>query len=101
MNKELWEILVPTIFEDNKKPVRLKHHKKWDEYVNKISGGMTILKPVKGYWISNNDLYEDRNIPVRIACTRKEILRIAEFTKNHYRQLSIMVYKISDEVLFV
>lgn len=97
----LYEILVPTQFEDNKKPVRTKHHKKWDEFVRKISGGLTILKPAKGQWIFNNELYEDRVIPVRIACTELQIKEIAYFTKKHYRQISIMYYKISNEVYFV
>lgn len=99
---DLWEILVPTKFQDNGNPVRTKHHKEWDRYVISISGGLTILKPARGSWVSSDkNLYEDRVIPVRIACTENQILKIMEFTKRHYRQLSVMAYKISNEVLFI
>lgn len=100
-SKQLWEILVPTMFEDNKNHVSTKHHKNWDSYVRSISGGLTILKPAKGQWVYNGELYHDRVIPVRIACSEKEILQIAEFTKSHYRQLAVMVYLVSEKVIFV
>lgn len=97
----LWEILVPTIFGNNNKPVSTKHHKQWDKRVRDISDGLTILKPAKGQWVdkSTNKLYEERIIPVRIACTRPEIEKIINFTIKHYRQLAVMCYKISDEVI--
>lgn len=100
---ELWEILVPCVFQDNKKPVRLKHHRVWDEYVRKISGGLTILHPAKGQWIEtiSKDLIEERVIPVRVACNEKEIKKIINFTITHYRQLAVMAYRISDKVLLV
>lgn len=95
----LYEILVPTIM--NKKPVRTKHHRQWDSYVHKISGGLTILKPNKGKWASphSNELYEERVIPVRIACTRNQINKIIDFTISHYNQLAVMAYKLSTEVI--
>lgn len=99
MNKCLYEILVPCQFEDTKKPVSTKHHKAWDSVVRSISGGLTILHPCKGQWIFENKLYEDRVIPVRIMCSRKELDKIIEFTIKHYRQLAVMAYKISDEVI--
>jgi len=37
----LFEILVPTLYGDNLKPIRTRHHKKWDERVQAITGGMT------------------------------------------------------------
>lgn len=95
----LYEILVPTIFNDTKGPVSTRHHKSWDMYVRNISGGLTILKPAKGQWIHKGQLFEERVIPVRIACTPNQIRRIAEFTKNHYRQIAVMFYKISTEVV--
>ena len=99
--KCLWEILVPTMFEDNKNPVRLRHHKKWDDYVRAISNGLTIMKPAKGQWIYNGDIYEDRVIPVRITCTEKQIIQIMKFTKKHYRQIDVMAYVVSEKVLFL
>lgn len=98
---KLFEILVPTKFEDTGKPVSLKHHKQWDKYVLKISHGATILKPAKGYWIHEGVQYEDRVIPVRIACTHLEMKKIMRFTLEHYRQLAVMAYVISEKVLFI
>lgn len=50
--KYIWEILVPTMM--NEKPVRTKHHKEWDKLVKKITGGLTIAPPGKGYWVDPN-----------------------------------------------
>ncbi len=97
----LWEIMVPT--EMNGHPVRTVHHKEWDKVVREISGGLTITAPAKGQWIDPNtlDLHNDRVIPVRIACTSKQIHRIMHFTAKHYNQKAVFAYKISDEVLCV
>lgn len=99
MKTELWEILVPTTFEDTGKPVRTKHHKEWDKFVRKISGGLTIMHVVKGQWIDNDTLYSDRMIPVRVLCSKKDIDRIVDFTLGHYRQIAVLAYKISDTVI--
>lgn len=98
----LYEILVPTRFEDTAKPVSLAHHKQWDKVVLESAGGMTIIRSTAiGRWINDSKLYEDRVIPVRIACSKRSIEDIAAFTKLHYRQLSVMYYKLSDEVCYV
>ena len=81
------------------KPVRTRHHKNWDSFVRNITCGLTILKPCKGQWIDKSKLYEERVIPVRIACTRKQLDKIIDFTIKHYRQIAVMAYKISDEVI--
>ena len=97
--KELWEILVPTMM--NGKPVRTRHHKAWDEKVHPISGGLTILKPAKGQWISpSGSLIGERMIPVRIACTEDDIHKIMKITLKHYNQEEVMAYRISDKVIF-
>ncbi len=98
---ELWEILVPTSMGDTGKPVKLRFHRIWDKYVRGLSGGLTILKPVKGQWLESDSdsLYEERMIPVRIACNREQIEKIIQFTIEHYKQLAVMAYKLSDEVL--
>lgn len=98
---ELWEILVPTII--GTRPVRTKHHKMWDNFVKKVSGGLTILKPAKGIWIEpeTKTVYDERVIPVRIACTKNQILQIINFTINHYKQKAVMAYKLSSEVLII
>lgn len=96
---ELWEILVPTKYGDNEKPIRTKHHKNWDSYVRGVAGGLTLLTPQKGQWVYQDKLIEERVIPVKIACTRKQIDTIIEFTLTHYRQKAVMAYKLSDEVI--
>lgn len=95
----LWEILVPTIM--NTKPVRTRYHKVWDEKVRGISGGLTVLKPTKGQWTSSvGELFAERMIPVRIACSEEEIEQIMDVTLEHYNQIEVMAYKISECVKF-
>lgn len=99
--QKLWEILVPTVRNDGR-PFRLRYHRVWDERVKAISGGLTIVAPVKGTWISPSaEEFKERMIPVRIMCTRSEILEIATMSKSYYEQEAIMVYKVSDEVFIV
>lgn len=97
---QLWEILVPCQYNTGK-PVRTRHHRQWDKWVMKVTQGMTILAPSKGKWVNKLDAkaYEERMIPVRIACTRQQIEQIIQFSLNHYKQLAMMAYKISDEVI--
>ncbi len=95
---QLWEMLVPCQYNTGK-PVRTRHHKQFDAYVEKISGGITILKPSKGKWTHQGTKFEERVIPVRIACTRAEIEKIMGFALKHYKQIAIMAYLISSEVL--
>lgn len=98
---ELWEILVPCQYNTGK-PVRTKHHKEWDKVVRSITGGLTVMSPVKGQWIcSQGNLFSERMIPVRVACSEEKIKKIIDFSLTHYRQLAIMAYRISDKVLIV
>jgi len=93
----VWTILVPTIM--NGHPVRTIHHKKWDERVKKITGGLTITPPGKGYWVnSEGETIHERMIPVIIRCTERNIIKISDITAEHYNQNAIMFYKISDDV---
>jgi hypothetical protein len=95
--KKLFEILVPTIYGDTMKPIRTRHHKRWDAFVRKVSNGLTILTPAKGQWVFNNSLYEERVIPVRIFCSDSDMEKIVKFSFTHYRQIAIMYYVISNE----
>jgi len=96
----LWEILVPA--ESNGKEIPVEFHWEWDKKIRELTGGLTILKPVKGHWVSDsNDIFVEKMIPVRIACTHGQIYDIAELTRDHYNQEVIMVYKISDMVLYI
>jgi hypothetical protein len=95
---ELWEILVPTISNDGK-PFCTRYHRVWDKRVYEITGGLSILQPLRGKWFYKDKLYEERNIPVRIACNRDQIIEILEFTKKYYGQIEVMAYRISDDVI--
>ena len=94
----LWEILVPTIRNDGK-PYRTRFHRVWDEKVRSISSGLTILNPTRGQWIApNGELFVERMIPVRIACTEAQINEIADMTAKYYDQKAIMFYRVADKV---
>lgn len=96
---DLWEILVPTVRNDGR-PIKLRFHHIWDEKVRAITGGLTILGPIKGQWISpNGKLFSERMIPVRIACDKDQIDVIADLTASYYEQEAIMYYKVSEEVV--
>lgn len=93
----LYELLVPTIMND--KPIRTRYHRVFDKKVREISGGLTILRPAIGNWISpSGELFVERMIPVRIACSRDDIEKIADIAASYYKQRAIMFYKISDDV---
>ena len=97
----MWEILVPT--EKRLEPGKFyttRYHRVWDAKVCEITGGLTILTPVKGQWVSpTGELFVERLIPVRIAATREQIEQVIDLTIKYYDQLAVMCYKISDEVI--
>jgi hypothetical protein len=99
--KFMWEILVPT--ERRLQPGKFyttRFHKVWDAKVRAISGGLTVLTPAKGQWVSPaGELFSERMIPVRIMCTRGEIDQIIDMTMEYYDQLAILCTKISEEVI--
>jgi hypothetical protein len=92
---KLWEILVPHKFNDGT-VIGITHHREWDRKVIELANGLTLLKKMRGKWTN----IEDIMIPVRIACTEHVMRQIMRFSLNHYKQEAIMVYKISNEVLF-
>ena len=100
---KIYEILVPTMYGDTRKPISTRNHKMWDEYVRKITGGLTVFKPAKGTWVNaeDNELFIERVIPVKIACSEKQMKRVVDLTIKHYRQIAVMYYKISDKVEIV
>jgi hypothetical protein len=93
----LYEILVPCEW-NNGRGVRRRHHQEWDKKVHKIAGGLTIMPVAKGQWVDmvTGALYRDRVIPVRILCTQSNIEDIAEMTIEHYRQLGVMYFRVSE-----
>lgn len=93
----LWEILVPTIM--NGRPIHLRYHRVWDAKVRAISGGLTIMGPVKGHWLSQTgELFIERMIPVRLIANADQIEEIADMTAAYYKQQAVMFYRISDTV---
>lgn len=98
---KLFEILVPVTNRVTGRKIPVKVHREWDYFVRSVSGGLTLLGPVKGQWLykPSYSLSEEKMIPVRISCTREEFDRIMEYTRTHYNQLVIFGYKISDEVI--
>lgn len=95
----LWEILVPTVRNDGR-PFRLRYHRVWDKKVRDIAGGLTIMKPANGQWVAEDGkLYAERMIPVRIAATREQIIKIIDITVVYYEQLAVLCYRIADEVI--
>ena len=105
MNEEskcLWEILVPTVRPntDGKKYFRTRYHRVWDAQVRALSGGLTIMAPSKGQWVSPcGTLFTERMIPVRVLATREAIDKIIDFTLTYYHQEAVLCYRVSDEVI--
>lgn len=97
--KSLWEILVPTV-SNSSVPFHTRYHRVWDKRVRDICGGLTILPPTKGQWVSpSGELFSERMIPVRIVATRSEIEQVIDHTIQYYDQLAVLAYKVSDEVI--
>jgi len=96
---KLWEILVPTVRNDGR-PIKTRFHKVWDSKVYAITGGISIMSPTKGKWVSpGGKLFAERMIPVRIACTDEQIDRIIDMTINYYEQEAVMAYLLSTKVI--
>ena len=92
------EILVPTQTNEGK-GMRTRYHRVWDEKVRAITGGLSIIPPIKGQWVSGEgELFKERMIPVRVACSREQMETIADMTAEYYKQKAIMFYLISDNV---
>ena len=103
----LWEILVPYAMGDHdgtdpnkpkrKRNIPVPYHQQWDAKVREITGGLTIMKVARGQWEDKDGkLYKELMIPVRIACTREQIDKIADFTIEHYAQKAVFVTMVSE-----
>jgi len=117
--KVLYEILVPTIYGDTMKPIRTRHHKEWDKYIQSITGGLTILSSAQGKWTHEGVEYPEKVIPVRVMVNEpfvpydkteplgegrqdtSQIEKIVQFTLSHYRQKAVMFYVVSNQVQVV
>ncbi len=95
---KLWEILVPCQTNQGK-PIRTRQHKEWDRRVRRITGGLTVLSPAKGQWVSpSGKLFCERMIQVRIAATYTQMEQISDLTAAFYEQEAVMFYKLSNDV---
>lgn len=95
----MWEILVPTVRNDGRY-IKTRFHRVWDAKVRAITNGLTILPVNKGQWVSpHGELFIERMIPVRIACTRDQINIIIDMTLKYYEQEAVLAYLISEEVI--
>ena len=93
----VWEILVPVRWDHVRHGGELiskLHHQEWDRKVLEIASGLTINRIVRGRWLSESD--SEEMIPVRIACSTSQIIRIADLTAAHYKQTTIFFYPISN-----
>jgi len=102
----LWEILVPQFWNPDTNGIAVaiedEHHYAWDEYVRSLANGLTILKPVKGQWVSpDGDVLKEPMIPVRIVCDDHTMHEIILFTLSHYEQKAVMAYRLSNDVRLV
>ena len=103
----LWEILVPTVRMQTLHHAQFaspyfttRYHKVWDEKVRTICGGLTVMTPAKGQWVSQTgELFVERMIPVRIVATAEQISQIIDMTMEYYDQEAVLCYKLSDEVI--
>lgn len=98
--KKLYEILLPLTFNSGKK-ISKDHHQQFYTYVLNFSSGLTISKPLKGYWYNNKKLETEDVIFIRFTSTESEMLDIANFAKKHYLQKAIMCYRLSEDVHFI
>lgn len=95
----LYEILVPCTTNEGR-PIRTRQHRVWDAKVRALAGGLSIMPPIKGQWVSvENELFAERMIPVRIATTSEVMEQIADMTARFYEQKAIMFYTVSQEVI--
>lgn len=98
----MWEVLVPTVGNDGT-PFSIRHHRQWDAFVKSLSGGMTLVSPVRGDWIDPTDgaEYRERMIPVRILCTREQIVQVCKETARHYDQIAVLASLVGTETVMV
>lgn len=96
---KMWEILVPTIRNDGR-PFRTRYHRVWDDKIRNIAGGLTVLRPAIGQWVSpTGNFFKERMIPVRILCSRENIEKIIDITLDYYEQEAVLAYCISNECI--
>lgn len=94
---KMFTILVPTVRNDGR-PFRTRYHRVWDAKVREISGGLTIMPPVKGQWLHGSDLFIERMIPVSFIATEDQKDQIVAMTAEYYDQIAILCWEVSPNV---
>lgn len=101
MTRRVWEIMVPTHYQDGTY-ITLDTHQVWDQNICNIAGGLTLQPTVNGRWVptigAGRDLVAESVIPVRIACTDEQIDSVLAFTCSYYDQEEVMAWVVSEEV---
>jgi hypothetical protein len=85
-----WTIYVPTRAQSGK-PFAAVDHKRWEQRVTEMTGGMTFHGRVQGLHLAPAN--KEESMDVSIVCTAAQIRQIAKFTKQHYRQQAILVIR--------
>lgn len=99
MKRQLWEVLVPVAWNTGFK-IHVDYHREWDAKVRAISGGLTILRVVRGQWQTDDKLFNEKVIPCRVLCTRPEMDKIIDITMEHYHdQHAILAYRLTEEII--
>lgn len=101
MKLPLWIILVPTVRPNTngQQFFTTRYHRVWDARVRSITGGLTIMPPTKGQWVSpSGAVFVERMIPVMIAATEEQMDRIVAFTMEYYKQEAVFSYLLSSDV---
>jgi uncharacterized sodium:solute symporter family permease YidK len=94
----MFTILVPTERRRDGKPITTRFHRVWDAKVRAISGGLTIMSPVKGQWLHGDELFSERMIPVMFIATEEQKDQIVSMTADYYDQLAILCWEVSNNV---
>lgn len=99
--QKLWAVLVPCEMKDQQtgklRPIRVRQHRVWDAKVRSITGGLTIMQPARGQWVSpTGELFAERMIPVHIACTREQLDEVLDYSLQFYNQEAMFAYLISE-----
>ena len=93
--KHLWEVKVP--FADNDGIVFDEdYHAAFHSILRSISGGLTCNLALEGEWEHKDKLYSEPMIAIQFRAVRADAERIAIHARKYYRQIAVMVHKVSD-----
>lgn len=96
---ELWNIFVPVSANSGKR-FSTRFHQEWDNKIIAHTGGLTFFPVVNGVYCRNEGgLQREDLIQVQVACEKRIIPTLIKLTKEHYRQQSVMAYRVSDRVI--